>query len=260
LLGILPCLPKVPKQLEIVGCRLSTDSFHSVSHRFTPFHTVSLAGLREVSVKWNETIVRPFCPRRDEIDHFFLADYAATGEGSDRANDFPSRTNHSKGNTMRMRICWNIVLSCLVLALSACSTKPTEAPSAPAVPTQPQAKGPRAARPLKEEIIGKWQRTDAGKDKEVLVVDKNGDIRKGEPGYELSGKYKFLDDNTLEFTAQREGTTAEQYTKWMVEAQPEKLTVKVVEAKSRPDDIGEFSEKPDDTLRKGIEEHYKRIE
>lgn len=162
---------------------------------------------------------------------------------------------------MRVWRMWSIALGCLALTLSSCSSRPTEVPTdTHPADTKPQAKGPRPARPAKEEILGKWQRTDPGKEKEVLVVDKAGDIRKGEPGYEYSGKYKFLDENTLEFQAKRDGAMAEQYTKWIVNARPEKLTVKVQDAQSRADDIDSFRETSDDTLRKGSEEHYRRIE
>jgi hypothetical protein len=167
--------------------------------------------------------------------------------------------NAPKGINMRKWNCWPILLGCLTLPLCSCSSKPTEAPP-PAPEVKPVAKGPRPARPAKEEIIGKWQRTDAGKEKEVLVVSKDGQIKKGEPGYQYSGKYEFLDENTLEFKAKREGSMAEQYTKWTVQALPETLTVKVAEATSRVDDIDSFRETSDDTLRKGAEEHYKRVE
>lgn len=162
---------------------------------------------------------------------------------------------------MRVRNCWPVVLGCLALTLSSCSTKPAETTVAPPPdPIRAQGKATRPARPAKEEIVGKWQRTDPGKDRETLTVDKNGDITKGEPGYEIAGKYRFLDDNTLEFEAKRAGSMAEQRTQWTVNAQPDTLTVKVLKSERRADDIDSFRETSDDTLLKGTEEHYKRVQ
>jgi hypothetical protein len=161
---------------------------------------------------------------------------------------------------MLVRTVGTVLVSGLALCLTSCSSKPADVTQAhvdPGQPTQAAARPPRQALPAKEEIIGKWQSTD--KNNWFLTVEKNGKITYGEPGAEfVAPKYTFVDDNTMEFEA-KAPFGSPQFTKWVLTAQPDKVTCKIVESKTRDTVLDSLAETDNDRARVGTEEHYKRV-
>lgn len=144
-----------------------------------------------------------------------------------------------------------LLLACLTLSLAACSSsQPTKTSVGP---TQPSA----SAKP-KELIVAKWQRTDPGKEKEVLEVSPDGKITVGEPGLAFEGKYKFLDDDTMEYEV-KPSFGKQQYGKFKVKVSKDELTLQLTDAKSRDDDAGKWQKNADDDARMANPtEKYKR--
>jgi hypothetical protein len=121
--------------------------------------------------------------------------------------------------------------------------------SAPAVATQP----PAAAKP-KELIVGKWQ----GKESEKLEFAPDGAISLDSSGFQNNGKYKFVDDDTLEY----EWKTALgrfENVKCKVKVSKDELALDIVDVKSRMDESAQWQHEANDKARMGQTEKYKRL-
>jgi hypothetical protein len=135
----------------------------------------------------------------------------------------------------------------LAACTSATKTEPGAAPpsKAQATPTKPQ-----------ELILGKWQRTDPGKDKETLEFAADGNIKTGNGADSYEGKYKFLDDGTIEYEIVP--IIGMQYSKCKIKVGKDELTCDVVEAKHKAAETEPWAVDENDRQRKGVEK-YKRM-
>jgi hypothetical protein len=144
------------------------------------------------------------------------------------------------------RLSWfTLAFGLLVLPLASCSSSPspTKAP-----PSGSQQQG-GAASP-KELLLGKWQRTDAGKES-TLEFMQGGKMKLD--GTE--GTFKFLDDGTIEY----EYSPAFEVflSKCKFKVTPAALVLEVVEAKSKPGANEAWTVTAADNQRKGTEKYKK---
>lgn len=146
---------------------------------------------------------------------------------------------------------WTTLLfACLSLPLAACSSaKPT---SAPAAPSQAAA----SSNP-KELIVKKWQRSDAGKEAEKIEFAADGSVSGDLGGIGYKGKYKFVDNETVEATITPD-LGMQMQTKYKVKVGADELTLTIDDAKSRKDDTSPWQKEADDRARVGTTEKYKR--
>jgi hypothetical protein len=139
-------------------------------------------------------------------------------------------------------------IGCMAFALTSCSGSKA--------PTVPEAKPPA---PVKVEtnprvlILGKWVPTQPGREAETVEFAKDGTL--SSPGLS-PGKYKFLDDQTIEY--EKKLVFDQQLTKAKVKVDKDTLTLDIVDAKSRTEDGAAWEPKPNDLERKGKQEKFKR--
>lgn len=150
---------------------------------------------------------------------------------------------------MRLFHCSLVLFACVSLMLASCGKSATT--SAPAPPSQPSA----TAKP-KELIVGKWQRSEPGKEAEKLEFAPDGTISGGSE-FKFKGKYKWLEEpDTLEYEVKPDVINW-QYAKCKVKVSKDELTLDIVEAKSRADENAKWQTEADDRARIG-QEKYKR--
>lgn len=151
---------------------------------------------------------------------------------------------------MKLFHCCIALFACASLLLTSCGkSEPTSAPAA--------ASQPSATLKPKELLVGKWQRTEPGKESEKLEFAADGTIS-GDTGLKSSGKYKWVeDDNVIEYEVKTD--FGQEYAKCKVKVGKDDLTLDIVDAKSRPDENAKWQHEANDKERIGQVEKYKRL-